>query len=648
MLKVFRDNLKYLSWVLWLVIAVFILFVFVDFGATVPGGGPVLTDAAATVGKHKVTYSEFENAYRRTEEFYRQAYGDQFDRELAQRMGLPLQVIDTLIADKILLAEAERMGLTVTDEEVAETIGEMSSFKMPDGSFVGEERYKQILRSNRLTVDQFEESVRGDLLNEKIRTVLSDNIFIPEEELVAAYRERVESASIRYLRLPVDTLADEVEVGDAELEAYFGAHQAEFELPEQRVVDYLLLNPDELRSEVEVTDEDVRIYYEDNSDDFTQEEQVRARHILLSLSDERTIEQADATMAEARSRIEGGEDFATVAAELSDDPGSKDRGGDLGFFGRGQMIAEFEEAAFTAEPGDLVGPVETSFGLHLIQVEEKRPAGVRGLDEVAEQIRGRLTTERTETLAATKIDQLAERIRSENLDTKGALQTLAETESGVTFHTSPAFARDDNVPGIGRATRFSNEAFGLEAGAFSDPFQVTRGWVVLKVDAVQEPRIPTLDEVRDDVESALRDEQLFELGKEKMAAVRAAIDSGSTLEEAGSELDLSVSEASELRRGGTIQGLGASPEILAAALELEVGAVDGPRVNNRDLVVFEVTDRVHYDPAAFEQEKAETRDELRAEKLNQLLTALITQRRDEMGVGYDPQLLENFDLAALS
>ena len=645
MLKVFRDNLKYLSWVLWLVIVVFVLFVFVDFGGTVPTGGTAPNDAAATVGKYKVTYAEFENSYRRTEDFYRQAYGEQFNRELAQRMGLPIQVIDNLIADKILLSEADRMGLSVTDGEVAESIGNISSFQLPDGSFVGEERYKEILRSNRLTIDQFEQSVRNDLLNEKVRAVLSDNLYVPEEQVIESYRNRVETATIQYLRLPIDTLRDEIDLSDAQFEEFFSTHQEDFKLPERRVVDYLLLNPDELRSTIEITDEDVRIYYEDNGEEFTREEQVKARHILLSVSAERTAEEAEAMLLEARSRVEAGEDFAVLAAEMSDDPGSKDRGGDLGFFGRGQMIGEFEEASFAAEPGDLVGPIETSFGLHLIQVEEKQAAGTRALDEVAEQIRGRLTSERSEELATAQIQEMAERIAKEKLGDPEQLRLLAEAEAGVTFHTSPPFARDENVPGIGRGTVFSVNAFDLELEAISDPVQVTRGWALLRLSEVQEPRIPALEDVRIDVENALSDEAQFALATDRLTQLRSVVEAGSPLEEAGSTIDLSVSESSEFRRGETIQGLGASPRIVTAALDLDVGAIEGPVVHNRDVILFEVINRTHYDPAEFEKEKVEARETLRGERLNQMLTSLITQRRDEMGVSYDPQLLENFELA---
>ena len=130
MLKVFRDNLKYLSWVLWLVIAVFILFVFVDFGGSVPGGGPT-SEPAVTVGKHEISYADFERAYRQTEDTYRQLYGDQFSGETARQLGLPMQVLNGLVGDKIMLLEAERMGLMVTDEELRHEILEFPAFRLP-------------------------------------------------------------------------------------------------------------------------------------------------------------------------------------------------------------------------------------------------------------------------------------------------------------------------------------------------------------------------------------------------------------------------------------------------------------------------------------------------------------------------------------
>lgn len=645
MLKTFRDNLKYLSWVLWIVIAVFILFVFADFGS-IRLGDTAPSDTAASIGNLDISFGEFERSYRQTEDFYRQTYGDQFNRELAQQLGLPLQVLDQLIGERIILAEADRMGLRVTDDEVVDHIAEIPTFQYSDGRFVGQERYNQILRSNGYTIDQYEMDVRSDLLSQKVRAVLTENLYVSDDEVMADYKDRTETASIRYLRLPADRLRDEIALTDEEIAGYFADHQEDFRIEERRAVDYLLLDPDLLRSTIELTDGDVNAYYEDNQDQFTQEEQVHARHILLQVGAERTEEQAEQLMQEIRQRLAGGEDFAALAMELSDDPGSKSRGGDLGFFGRGQMIPEFETAAFDAQPAELVGPVRTGFGYHLIEVLEKQAAGRKSLEAATEEIRNLLLTDRSRAAGETRIQELAAQIRKEKIDSVEALRRLAESESGVTVHSAEPFGPDDNVPGIGRATAFTTTAFELAEGDSSDPVPVTKGWAALRLTNIEDPRLPELDEVRGDVRSALLDERQLELAVDRLAEARLSIEGGETLDDVAAELDLTAEEADEFRRLGPISGLGNSSEIAAAAVGLEVGQMGGPIVHTRDVVLFEVTARQRYDPLKFDQERDAAREGLRQQRLTQMLASIISQRRQEMGVHYDTQLLQNFELSA--
>jgi len=644
MLKVFRDNLKYLSWVLWLVIVVFVLFVFVDFGATVPTGSTIPTDAAATVGDLDVTYGDFERSYRQAEETYRQIYGDQFNRELAQQMGLPLQVLDSLVADKILLQEADRMGLRVTDEEVRQAILEFPAFQAATGGFVGEERYRQILRSSGYTVDSFEQMIRTQLLGQMVRDVLSANLFVSDEDVLASYKDQIEQAKIRFVQLPSSSMASEVIASPEEIEAYFEEHQEELRVPERRVVDYLLLDQNTLRDTIELSDDELFEYYEANPEEFTQEEQVRARHILLQVGSDRTEQEAEEQMLAIRDRLEAGEDFATLATELSDDPGSKAQGGDLGFFGRGQMIGEFEEAAFSAAPGEVVGPVKTNFGYHLIRVEERRDAGRSSFAEAQEPIRNRLLSQRAQGLAESTATELAERIEREDLTTREALQQLADTETGVTFLTTPAFGREDNVPGIGRGTGFSVTAFELDPDAISEPVRAAAGWVILRMAEVQEPRLPELDEVRDAVASSVRQNKQMQLATERMVEARQKLDDGASLDEVAEELELAVRESGQFGRGGSIAGLGNNPEVASAALGLNVGDFAGPLRHENQVLLFEVLERQRFDPQEFEAQKQEAREAVRSERLNQLLASLITQRRDELGVTYDEQLLRNFEL----
>ena len=646
MLKVFRDNLRYLSWVLWLVIIVFVLFVFVDFGATVPSG-TTSTDAAAKVGKYKVSYADYERSYRQAETFYQQLYGEQFNRDMARQMGLPQQVLEGLVADRILMAEAERMGLLVTDAEVQNAILELPVFQGPNGGFIGEDQYQQILRSNGLTPDGFEGGLRTDLSVQKVRNVLGQNVFVSDEETERAYRERVETASIRFIELPSAELGDAVALSDEELRAAFDADPEVYRIPEQRLVDYVLVDPGAVRATLQIEDTELRDYYDRNTDQYSQEEQVRARHILVRSDADRTPEMAAEEIRQTRARIEAGEDFAALAAELSDDPGSKTRGGDLGFFGRGQMVGEFEEAAFGAAPGELVGPVNTTFGAHLILVEERRDAGVRPFEEVSDQIRNQILLDRSASLAETKAGELADRIARENLAEREALEALVAEEPGATLETTEPFGRDANVPGIGSSTPFSQAVFDLSEGEASVAIRVPRGWAVAVLREVHEPRTPEFEEVRAEVEAALRIERQRELAFERLAQAREEMASGKTLDEVAEELSLQVRESGSFNANGTIAGLSSSDDVIAAAFDSNAGDLGGPVAHGENAILFEVTERVRFDPVQFAEARDQTRESVRTERVSQMIGALVTQRREEMSVSYDDDLLQNLGITGV-
>ncbi|MDX1385725.1 MAG: SurA N-terminal domain-containing protein, partial [Thermoanaerobaculia bacterium] len=541
MLKVFRDNLKYLSWVLWLVIVVFILFLFTDFGGIMPNAGAA-GDTAARVGDYEISFSEFEQAYRQQEAQLEGVYGDRIDPEMARQIGLYRQVMDSLIARKVLLDEAGRLGVSISDEEVRKTILAYPVFQSPSGGFVGEEEYQRVLRNAGWTADNFERSVREDLLTDRVRTILIDGVYVSDAEVEASYRERVEKAKIRFVRLESSRFADEVAIAPDELAAWFEEHRERFRIPERRLVDYLLIDRNELQATIQIDDAAVQSYYDENREQYTREEQVRARHILVRTGDERTADEARRLLAEARSRIEAGEDFAALAAELSDDPGTKDRGGDLGLFGRGQMVGPFEEAAFSAAVGELVGPVETTFGLHLIEVLEQQTGGVVPLPEVAPAIRSLLLSQQAAAAVEARSLELADRIQREKISEREELEALAEEVAGVTLLSTEPFGETDNVPGIGRSGAFAVVAFETAVGEVSEPVAVSQGRAILRVREIQESRLPELDEVRSDVETALRRERQEELAHQRLAEARERILAGGSLDEVAGELGIEVQE----------------------------------------------------------------------------------------------------------
>jgi peptidyl-prolyl cis-trans isomerase D len=551
-------------------------------------------------------------------------------------------VLEGLVADKVLLAEANRMGLLVTDEELRREILKLPVFQQ-GGEFIGQEDYARILRQNGYQVDSFESDMRKQLLTLKVRTVLSDNLYVPESDILRSYKDQVEQAKIRYLVVDASTLASSIQLEPGEVEEYFDKVREDFRVPERRVVDYLLIDRRSLENTVEVGETEVEAFYQENVDEFTREEQVQARHILLQTTTARSAEEARSQLEAVRRRIEAGEDFAAIAAEVSEDPGSKTRGGDLGFFGREDMVKPFADAAFGAQPGTLVGPVQTDFGLHLIEVQSRQEGGTQPLAEVENQIRQRLAAERSAAVADSKARELADRIASENLSPESWAE-LAAGEEGVSFATTPAFGRDDSVPEIGRSTDFSVEAFERPPGDISAPVAIGRGWAVLSVRSVEPPRLPEIDEVRAQVEDKLQKEKQGDEAIRQLEAARAEIAAGQSFEQIAAAYELEPKESDLFGRAGPVISSGNNPLIGRAALELDVGDTGGPLRINEGALLFEVLERQHFDPVTFESEKESTLASLRTERFVEFLGSLVETRREELGVRYDPNLLQNLGL----
>lgn len=646
MLKVFRDNLKYLSWVLWVVIAVFVLFVFVDFGGVagrMSGGGGTF---AATVGDQVVSYDDYRREYQNLEAFFRQRFGEGFTQEVAQQFGLPQRALEQAVQRVVLLGEARRLGLAVGDAELREAIRDVPWLQDEEGRFVGGQEYHQRLQRSRVNPEVFERGLREQLLLDKLNRILAEGVFVSAGEVEEAYRDQVERAAIRYVQQPAADLGGEVELAAADLAAYLEAHREDFRLPEQRKIAYLLVDNSRLRDQVEVTDEEVRAYYDQHPDEFTQEEQVQARHILLRTGEDRSLELAKDELEQIRRRIEGGESFAKVATEVSDDPGSAARGGSLGYFGRGRMTPEFEQAAFDAPVGELVGPVETPFGVHLIEVTDHRQAGLQPFEEVAPRIRARKLGEGVAALAEQRAHELSTRLHEgDDPADLEVLRRVAAGEEAVIFQQVGPLGRDDLVPGIGRSPEFEGAAFGLEPGKLSEPVKVPRGWVLVTVEEVLPPRAPALEEVEAKVRAAAAEERRQQLAMERLGNAAADVAEGrATFDEAVAALGLEPQESGEFGRGGTIPGLGYHPAIVEAAMGLSEGEVGGPYGTTQGAVLFEVTSRSKWDPEEFEQAKEATRLRLEDERLGRLLGALIEQRKLELGVNYNARLAEDLGL----
>lgn len=634
--------MKYLSWILWVIIGLFVLFVFVDFGTGI--GGRSTTSWAAKVGGTTISSAEFQRAEQAMDRRFRQMYGEQYTPELAKQMQLPLQALNKAVTDVILLREAKRIGLRATDAEVRDTIMAEAAFHDEQGRFIGEDQYANLLLQNRYTVASFEDEVRQDLLKQKLVAALSADIYISDAEIERTYREQVEKAKIRYLELPRSRFTD-VAVPQSEVAAYFQQHRQEYRLPEQREAGYLLVEASRLLDKVQIGDSELQAYYQEHQDEFKQDEQVRASHILLLVNDKRTDAQARQQMEEFKRRIEKGEDFGVVARQVSEDPGSKANGGDLGFFARGRMVKEFEQAAFTAPPGQLVGPIKSPFGYHLLKVTGKRAGGVQPLAEVREQIRSRLGFEKARQLAESKAKELAARLAAEKPKSVAELQQVAKADPGVTFTATGRFSQQDPVPGLGLVQPFNAAVFAAKQGEVAGPVEIPRGWAIAYVQGVYAAHLAELSEVEAKVRQELTTRKQQETAIERLTAARQELVAGKTLDQVAAELGLAAKETPEFGGSGSIPGIGPSPQLAKLALSLPPGKIGGPVPDTRGAVLFQVTERKSWEPAKFAAAKDQTRQTLRQQRLGSILGALVERRKRELKVDYNRQLLASLGVS---
>src|SRR6185295_19288202 len=623
MLKVLRENIKYLSWILWLIVIVFVLAIFLDFGR-VPSSGAPDEDAAATVGGEHVTRAEVKRQYDQLKQQYQQIYGDQFSEELADRLGLPLQALNGAVNQKLLLAEAKRMGLAPTDQDLQKAIPRIPGMKDDKGNFVGHDAYERLIRrAAQMTPADFEREERDRIALDRLMQVLRGTIYVSDAELEQSYREQTEKAEIRYLLMPRDRYLQGQPIAAAEEASYFAAHKEEYRLPEQREIAFLLVDDGKMMGQAQVSDAEVKTYYDAHLADYSHEAETQARHILALVNDQQNDAAAKAKIEAAQARIKAGADFAAVASEISEDTGSKAQGGELGWFPKERMDPKFGEAAFAAAPGQVVGPIRSQYGYHLIKVEGRREGGTTPMDEVKSQIVFQLSGERSKKESEAKAKRLAERLAKDKPKGPEALDDLARQDATLTYTAAARFGRQDPIPGLGLAPELASSVFSLAKGAVTPALQVPRGWVIAFVKDVLPPRLPDLAEVEPKVRLAAANEKQSRMAGEELTRANQKLDGGESLDQVAAALNVKVVDSPEFGATGGIPGLGNNPQVAKAALALQPGQVGGPFSDPQGAVLFQVKSKKAFDPVEFAKQKDTTRESVGREKTIRLLQALI-------------------------
>ena len=376
--------------------AIVVTFAFFGIDAYFRDAGP--GGAVATVGDQPISQVEFGEALRRQQEQVRQLLGSQADAALLDGPEIRAVVLERLIQQRLLVEQAARQGIVIPDADLQKLLLDIPAFR--DGDRFSLAKYEEFLKARRRNAVQFENELRSDLMAQRLSDAYATTAIVPAAVVDRLARLRDQTREVRWSIIAPEQFLDRVTLAPDAAQKYYDSHQAEFQIPEKARVQYLVLSPEALSGQVMVTDDELRAYYQQNLSRFQTPEERQASHILINADKSAPTQTRAAAKAKAEALFDQlkrkPDTFAEVAKANSQDPGSAAKGGDLGFFGRGMMVKPFEDAAFGAKVGTLVGPVETEFGYHIIKVTTVKPAQTTEFAQAKPRIEQELRRQKAE------------------------------------------------------------------------------------------------------------------------------------------------------------------------------------------------------------------------------------------------------------
>ncbi len=633
MLDRMRRHKAWLQWSLVLVVLAFIIFYIPDF---LRGNGADLSngDTIASVEGRAITSGDFRRTYQAQLQAYRSAYGGNMSEQLLKQLGIEQQILQQMVDEQASVAEAGRVGIEVSDEEVRQRILAIPAFQ-DNGHFIGDQRYQQLLRAQRppLTPADFEEGIRRSLTVEKLRASLTDWLSVPDKELEQEYRRRNDKIKLAVVSFLADSFRSQVNVSDQEVASYFAAHPADFKVPEKRKIRFLVVDIDAIRAKVTVPAADIERAYNDNLDQYSTPEQVRASHILFRTEgkDDAAVKaKAEDVLKQAR----GGADFGELAKKYSEDEASAKNGGDLDYLTRGRMVPEFDQAAFALQAGQISDVVKTQFGYDIIKVTEKKAGTVRTLAELRPQLTDQLSYERAQAQAGDLAANLEKLItKASDLDKVAKAQGLNVQESGF-------FARDEPILGLGPSPEAASRAFEMKVGDVSPALRASRGFVFITLVAKQDPYAPKLEEVKDRVRDEVIKQKARDLSRQKATEVAAKLKGAPDFDKAAKAAGVEAKTTELIARDAPLPDLGVAPAVEDAAFTMPVGAISDPISVANGTAIVKVLEKQETTPENYALAKDRFREELLADRRARFFSAYMAKAKQRMKIEVNRETLQ--------
>jgi peptidyl-prolyl cis-trans isomerase D len=569
------------------------------------GGGD--SDAVvAQIGKDTITVPEVQQVIQMNMK------GRQFPPELMPQY-VP-RFIDSLITQRALVFEAQRLGFTVSDEDLAAGIRQAIPALWQDGKFAGKDAYVQMLAQQNMTTTQFEGDLARQLLVNKMRDVAMEGIVVTPQEIQQEYQRRNEKVKVQYVKITGDKLRSEIQTSPDELRKYYESHKPVYQDPEKRDLGILIVDQAKLEQGIQPTDADLLRVYNENKDAYRLPERVNVRHILLKTNDKDP--KSDATIKakadDLVKQLRAGANFGDMVKKYSEDPGSSAKGGEYDGVVHGQMVPEFDKAAFSLKVNEISEPVKTSYGYHILQVLKHEQAQLKPFDEVKAQLAAEFKKQRVNDLVQQQSDKVQAALTKDPLhpDTVAA-------EMGVQYVKAENVGAGDPLPEVGVNKEFEQSVAGLKKGEVSQPVVLTGNTkIAMAVCTGDTPPHPAgFEEVQSKVHDALVAEKLSKLVDQKATQLidKARADGGD-LAAAAKSMGLEAKTSDAVDRAGAIEGVG-SAGMFPDAFAKPVGSLIGPNGLSADSkVVLKVVEKIPADMSGLATQSASIREQIKNEK----------------------------------
>ncbi len=527
---------------------------------------------------------------------------------------LTQQVLQRLIQGAELRYEARRMGFRVSDDEVRDELrnGQYKEVFFPGGNWIGQQRYEELLRENNTSVEEFENEMRDGLLTRKLLSTISAGVTVSPAELQQAYQEQNTKVKFEYAILNRDDVQKQIKPTDAELKAYYETNKARYQnsIPEKRVVRYFVINEKDAENKVTVTPSDLQRYYSANQQQYRVPERAKVRHILIKTPapgpdgkvDQKAVDAARAKAEDLLKQIKSGANFAELAKKNSQDPGSAAQGGELGWIVKGQTVPEFEKTAFAQNPSQISNVVQTSYGFHIIQTEEKEQAHEKPLSDVRAEIEPIVKQEKASTVLTQEVNQAEDIARKQGLDKAAASVNAQVVQSNPISHS-------DSLPGVGNAPELMNQIFADNEKSGPDSSNTNTGYVIFEVNKIIPAQTPTFEAIKDKVTNDFKNERTNELLSKKGQELADRAHAEHNLAKAAKEAGATVKTSDMVGRSSQVPDIGSMAGPANVAFTMKPGEISGPLNLGQKEAVISITEK--QEPPASGDEFAKASEQLR-------------------------------------